>query len=102
MQELFVKYADEVGCEFGLVANKTSRRADLHAMMLLDKILPGKVGDRTDYGAADMVACAENDQIWLEVGVQELAPLITEEQIKELACCGVWYDGETDCLSMFV
>ena len=99
--ELLQRYFDEPGCRFGAVQNKKSQRGDLHAMILLDHIVPGAV-ESSDYGAPDMVAGAEHDQIWLATDMEVLAPLITEEQVRELACCGVYYDGEGDGLSMFV
>ena len=74
------------------VTNKLSLRADLHVMIMLDKLLPGET--------MDMVCSAEHDQIWLSVDPEKLAAVITDEQIRELAYCNVFED--MDSLSMFV
>jgi hypothetical protein len=48
-----------------------------------------------------MVCSASHDEIWLEVDDEKLSQL-TDDQILELARCGVRYDMEHDCLAMFV
>jgi len=78
---------------FILIENKRSQRADLHAFLLLDELLPGN---------QDIVACAEHDEIFLEVDVDKLREVAKEEQVLELSRCGVNYDESTDSLSMFV
>lgn len=91
VQELFEKYEDEYH-KFDLVQNKLSQRADLHAFLLLDLIVPGK---------CDIVSSAEHDEIWLGVSLEELESA-TEEQILELIRCGVRLDSSNDALAMFV
>lgn len=91
-KEQYDKYKDEL-LEFRRVQNKTSKRADLHAFNLLDKLVPG---------TGDIVSAAEHDEIWLSVDPMELAASATEEQIIELIRCGVRYDKSTDSLAMFV
>ncbi len=49
-----------------------------------------------------MVSAAEHDEILLDVDLEELAKVATEEQIVELIRCGVRYDSSTDSLAMFV
>lgn len=93
MEELFEKHNDEY-LEFGRVENKTSRRADLHAFNLLDRLVPGE----TD----DMVVGAEHDEIYLAISGEALAAAVTPDQIVELIRCGVRYDDGTDSLCMFV
>jgi hypothetical protein len=93
MVELFTKYSD-LGCsseEFRAILPKFSSRPDLHAMMLIDSIAP-------DVG--DMIPCAEHDQIWFGVELESLAEWITEDQVKQLAICGLFIDG--DALTTFV
>ena len=91
LAEMFEKYDDEP-TDFDLVENKTSNRRDLHAMLLLDEILPGN---------GEMIAAAEHDQIWFDVDTDELAQVITDEQVKELTACGVFCKDD-EYLSMFV
>ena len=92
IKKLFEKHSDEF-LVFGEVANKTSRRADMHAFNLIEKLVPG---DR------DMISSAEHDEIWLSVDPVELANVATEDQIVELIRCGVRYDFDTDSFAMFV
>jgi hypothetical protein len=86
------KYQDEF-LKFDRVQNKASNRADLHAFILLDKLVPGK---------RDIVCSAEHDEIWLDVSPEDLSKVATEEQIIELIRCGVRYDKGTDSLALFV
>jgi hypothetical protein len=75
------------------ITERRSNRRDLHAMHLLDELLPG-----TD----PMVAAAEHDEIWLTIGGETLAAVVQPEQIVELMRCGIRYDEETDSLARFV
>jgi len=90
--ELFEKY-DEEFLQFDKVLDRTSHRPDLHAFVLLDKIIPG---------STDIVSGAEHDEIFLGIDLEEFARRVTEEQIVELNQCGVRYASEYDCLAMFV
>lgn len=72
---------------------RLSSRSDLHAFILLDRLIPGKV--------SDIVANAEHDEIFLDVDCTTLAEVATEEQIIDLIRCGVRF-CEYDCLAMFV
>lgn len=91
LAEVFEKYDDEY-IKFDRVVNKASNRPDLCAFMLLDAILPG---------GSDMVCAATHDQIYLGVDCEAFAELSTEADILTLVRCGVFYDSETDSLSMF-
>ena len=88
----YKKYADEY-LRFDRVENKTSNRPDLHAFMLLDKLMPD---------TCDIISNAEHDEIWLNVSPEALGLVASLDQIIELIRCGVRYDGATDCLAMFV
>ena len=81
-------------CEFEHIPaeRRLSQRPDLHVFQLLDQLVPG---------SHDIIAGAEHDVIWLEVSVEDLAAVITEEQILDLARCGVMYHNETESLRMF-
>jgi hypothetical protein len=89
LKALFDKYTDEY-IKFGRVANKLSSRPDVHAFLLLDRLVPG---------TADLICHSEHDEIWLGVEPEDLAKVITEEQVIELVRCGVRFDGS--CLQMF-
>lgn len=78
--------------KFERIVNKKSNRPDIHAFILLDELCPGK---------SDMVSGADHDIIFLDVEIEDLAKVITEEQVVELIRCGVML-SEYDCLSMFV
>jgi hypothetical protein len=90
---LFEKHDDEY-LKFDRVTNKTSLRPDLHAFQLLDMLLPRS--------GQDMIVAASHDEIYLVADYGELAPGISEAQVVDLIRCGVRYDSNNDCLSMFV
>lgn len=92
MIELFEKYEDDY-LEFEKIEIKLHNRPDIHAFILLDKLVPSE---------SDIVSAAEHDQIWLDVEPEDLAKVVTREQVLELRRAGVFYDEETDSLSMFV
>lgn len=79
LTEIFNKYDDEY-LEFEKVENKLSSRSDLHAFILLDRLVPG---DR------DIVTEASHDEIFLDTDIKELAKVATEEDILTLIRCGV-------------
>jgi hypothetical protein len=81
------KYLEEDSVNFTI-----TKRADLHAFLLLDKLVPGKT---------DLISASEHDVYYLDIGLEELAEVINEEQIIELIACGVMLNSEYDCLSMF-
>lgn len=92
MRDLFGKH-DEHYHRFNDVAveKRHSNRPDLHAFILLDKLVPSE---------QDIVWGSEHDEICLNVNLEKLAAVISEEEIIELVRCGVRcsYEG----LSMFV
>jgi hypothetical protein len=89
----FDKYEDEF-LKFERIPpdRKLHARPDLCAFLLLDRLVPGD---------CDMVAGAEHDEIWLEVSVDILASVATDEDLLTLCRCGVRYDGDADSLAMF-
>jgi|SRR3970282_1271855 len=99
LEELYEKYVDEESHEFGRVENKLSARADIHAFLLLDKLVPL---DTSKPHCRNIVAAAKHDEIYLSTDCEELAEVITEEQFLELVRCGVMYDSDTESLSIFV
>jgi hypothetical protein len=92
LSEAFDKFDDEY-IKFERVENKLSSRPDIHAFILLNQLQPG---------TRDLVSAAEHDEIYLDIDVDKLAEVITEDQVRDLARCGVRYDDGLDCLAMFV
>lgn len=84
---LFEKHEDQY-----LEHDKVSGRRDLFAFNLLDKLVPG---------TADIVSAAEHDEIFLDTSAEQLALVVTEEQVIQLTQCGVRYHSKYDCLAMF-
>jgi len=78
--------------KFDRVEVKNSKRPDLHAFILLDKLFPSK---------SDIVCCAGHDQIWFDVSSEQIET-ISEDHIIELLRCGIYYDNETESLYSFV
>ena len=94
VEELFEKHRETTGVrDFGKVVPKRSLRADLHAFLLLDGLVPD---------SRDIVSAAEEDVIYLSVTCEGLEGVISEEQIIELVRCGVFLAGESGSLMMFV
>ncbi len=89
MLELFDKH-DEEYLEFHKIENKRSNRPDLHAMLLLSELQSED---------SDMIAAAEHDIFYLNINLEELAEVITEDQIIELKRCGIII--EEDSLTFF-
>lgn len=93
LEEVFEKYENESG-KFDRIENPSTTRHDLFAFLLLDALLPSS--------NEDIVACAEHDQIWLDIDLEKFAEIATEDDIVNLMRCGVWLDAYTGSLSMFV
>ena|ERR1017187_64630 len=93
IKDLFEENNDEEFLEFKRVRVKLTDRKDLHAFLLLDRLVPGK---------DDIVGGAEHDEIFLCVGLESLAKTATEEDILDLLRCGVRVDEYGEGLAMFV
>lgn len=79
IEKVFEKHNDEF-LKFKRVKNKLSSRPDIHAFILLNQLVPG---------TRDMVSAAEHDEFFLDVDVDELEKVATEEQVIDLIRCGV-------------
>lgn len=88
LHDLFKRYEDEY-LNFHLIANPTSKRPDLHAFALLDRLVPA---------TGDMVSATSHDEIWLSIELEALAAVVTEDQVLELVRCGVRFDSEGLCM----
>lgn len=94
LRKLFNEYGEtDEPHKFDRIPVKFSKRDDLHAFILLDKIMPD---------GHTMVSAAGYDEIFLDFDIEELAKVITQEHILELVRCGVSYDSHHDRLYMFV
>ena len=92
IRAVFEKHEDDY-LDFAAVSDKMSKRPDLHAFMLLDKLLPSD---------SDIVSAAEHDEIFLDVELDDLAKAgITEEQVRDLVRCGC-RGSEWEGLCLFV
>jgi len=86
---IFMEEHDDEYLKFEKVENKRSNRPDLHAFLLLDELVPG---------TSDMVCNSEHDEFWLDVNLDELAEVATEDQIIELMRCGVRCSEDSLCM----
>lgn len=91
IHELFEKHNEEY-LRFERVQEKYSQRPDLHALILLDKIIPG---------GRDIISGAENDECFISIDPEELIAAATEEQIIDLIRCGLLYSGDYEYLYFF-
>ena len=87
------KQANDDYNKFELIQNKRSQRADIHAFLILDELQPGN---------KDLISATGHDTIFLDVDVEQLNIIITDEQVLELVRAGVMYNREYDCLEMIV
>lgn len=93
--KFYEAHSDEHFLKFDAIPaeRRLSQRPDLNAFLLLDKLVPGK---------SDMVACAEHDEIYLEVDTKKLMKVATEEQLLDLIRCGCRAGDCGDGIAMFV
>lgn len=66
-----------------------TKRPDIRAFLLLDKLLPD---------TRDMISLARHDEIFLDVDLEQLALVATEEDILYLVRCGVRLDEDSLCM----
>lgn len=80
LENLFQQHGGEFR-QFNKVQNKLSKRRDLHAFLLVDKIMDNQ-------GCEDNIAMHGR----LNVTMIHLAERVTEEQVVELIRCGCFFD----------
>lgn len=93
IENIFKEYEGSEFLKFEKVENKLSNRRDLHALILMDKLVPSHV---------DMISGAEHDQIWFDCDVEDLEKAATFDDVINLIRCGIFLCSETGSLSMFV
>jgi len=91
LEALFEKHDDLYLESLASDVGPTKRR-DLNAFLLLEKLLPGE---------GDIVSAAEHDEIFLDVTLEDLAKVVTEEDVMNLIRCGVRIDENREGLAMF-
>lgn len=90
--ELFEANDDEF-LKFEKIENPLHKRPDLCAFLRLDEMVPGN---------RDMVSAAEHDEIYLEIDLDKLAEVATEDDVIYLQRCGIRLDDYNGGLAMFV
>jgi hypothetical protein len=92
IRDLFEEFSHEY-LKFNRIKVPMSKRPDLHAFLMLDKLVPR---DR------DMIAGAEHDEIHLDIELSELTPVVTVEEVIDLIRCGIRIHEDGYHLCMFV
>lgn len=87
----FAQFDNEYG-KFALIQAPLSKRSDVHAFILLDRLVPG---------SERMIGVSEHDEFYLGVDPDSLNAVATDEQIRELVRCRVRYDESTSSLCLF-
>lgn len=80
VQQLFAKHEAANSLSFSDVARPRARRADLHALLLLDSIFEGD---------GNLIQDAEFDKVYFYWDMVVFCQKGTEEDIKELVACGM-------------
>ena len=75
------------------IGNKYSQRKDLHAFILLDKIVPDN---------KYLISAAEHDAIYLDINIEDFISKVSKDQLMELLLFGIMYNSEYNCFIMFV
>ena len=85
VEELIYFFEKHDNCYLkGSVIGPTDR-SDLNALILLNRLVPGK---------SRIVACAEDDEMYLDVAMEDLAAVASEEDVVTLIRLGVIHDQE--------
>jgi hypothetical protein len=99
LKEMF-DAADDEFLKFDRIENPRHPAPDICAFLMLHDLAPTL--NRGDGKVADMVACAEHDEIYLATDCKKLAEVATPEIVRDLHRCGVRYNSEYNSLAMFV
>ncbi len=77
---------------------KLHKRKDLSGFLLLDKIC-ARIPDNNK--SKSFISASEHDVVYLSVDVEEIAEVITEEEIHALIASGILFSSHEDCLFRF-
>lgn len=91
LEAAFDKFEDEF-LKFERIDKPLSRRADLCAMLFLDRVMP------PDALGVDIIAGAEHDEVYLCTDPEDLAKEITEDDVKMLVRCGIRLSDGSLCM----
>lgn len=83
--DLFEMHIDGEYLEDERLTEVHTKRNDLNGFMILERLVPGK---------RDIIAHARHDKIYLEIDLNNLAAVATEEDVKNLLRCGVMYSDD--------
>jgi hypothetical protein len=80
--EIEERVGDDEFLEFDRIPpdRKLSSRPDVHAFILLDRLVPGK---------SDLICSSEHDEFYFDVSAEDLNKVATEEDAIDLIRCGV-------------
>jgi hypothetical protein len=103
LAEVFEKYEADF-LKFEEIENPRFAVPDICAFIMLADldVLDRATGGRAAGNPMDVISGAEHDQIWLNTNCEKLAKVASEEFIRDLRRCGVFYDEDYDGLTMFV
>lgn len=87
------KQFDKEYLGFDKVEPKLASRPDLHAFILLNKLVPH---------TQEIIAAAEHDVIYLDVDMVKFGLIVTDDHILELVRCGIIWDAPSRGLRMLV
>ena len=88
LQKTLIKYDSEL-YKFDRIENKLSNRSDLHALLLIDSLMPG---------TSNIIGSATHDCIYLAINVKVLAKVAKEEHIRDLVRCGIFFEDNLLCM----
>lgn len=90
LKEFFDANFDEY-LHFERVENKTTNRPDMEAFLMLDKQYNSNIG---------IIGSAIYEEVCLNVDIDKID--LTEDDVIKLLRCGIRFNSDYDCLSMFV
>jgi len=92
LEERFNAFDDDY-LEFEAIESPRHRCADLCAFLMLADMLPDLSGN--------IITASKHDEFYLGVDCEHLNLIATDDQLRDLARCGVRYSAEYDALCMF-
>lgn len=95
--ETFEKYNYVVIDDFNIIPNKLSAKKDLHALIKLENLLKDSLKNKNLENNI-MLSAIQEDYVYINIDVYTLLPVITENDIWELAICGIRFSSTYDCL----
>lgn len=91
LNESFERHNEEF-LHFERIEGPRHARPDICAMLILHDLDPKPRA---------AVSAATHDEIWLDFDCEVVAKTITDEQVRDLARCGIRYDDDHNSFCMF-